>query len=529
MSTAKVYGIIYIAVYLLFLLILHAKIADGFPLTLDEHQYLVQAELFSRGEISIPGQGVPDKLLSEHSYSNDKILASKYPPGFSLLLTPFQMLEISYILNPILLCITLYLIYTQLLITMPASSAIFSLAAISANPYLWGYALSYFPMTLGMTIATFFVLFHKRLAHHVSWFYLLILFFYGLTRPFDAMLLGGSLLFWCILGGRTIKGFTYFCAPALGTMIVGILVFKITGRYSVYFSGEMPFAPALLLSQDYNLRYLIKWFLDSFSTVTVSVWMDSFLRYSGYLQCSLGVLFILVFSLKDKEGSDENLVSTARLTVITLFLFVLAYAMVPFKGWNIYGSRYYYILFALISYFSIIGMWYISHFFRRPKWDSTRFPSQKLIFGTGITVLSLVNLWCSFEKAEERKFHSSLARRMGESINMNCIEGSVAIIDFQLQEFRPLYVDDGLVRRYSFPDGSVPYDRFMNGKKILAFPRLIWIKLLPDIPQWILEKPQCSLTIQPTISELKEFDTITRRIFFVPLVLDLVPFYKLKS
>jgi hypothetical protein len=58
------------------------------PMIHDEAAYLLQAELFARGRWTSPAPPLPEFFAQMHVLT-EPVLASKYPPGFSLLLTPF--------------------------------------------------------------------------------------------------------------------------------------------------------------------------------------------------------------------------------------------------------------------------------------------------------------------------------------------------------------------------------------------------------------------------------------------------------
>jgi hypothetical protein len=70
------------------------------PMVQDEAAYLLQAALFARGRWVAPGPPLPEFFAQMHVLV-EPVLASKYPPGQSLLLTPFVAIGFA-ILGPML-------------------------------------------------------------------------------------------------------------------------------------------------------------------------------------------------------------------------------------------------------------------------------------------------------------------------------------------------------------------------------------------------------------------------------------------
>jgi Dolichyl-phosphate-mannose-protein mannosyltransferase len=77
---------------------------DLAPVIQDEAAYLLQAEIFARGRWTAAGRPLPEFFAQMHVFTTP-YLAAKYPPGFSLFLTPFVWLGFTA-LGPMILAAT---------------------------------------------------------------------------------------------------------------------------------------------------------------------------------------------------------------------------------------------------------------------------------------------------------------------------------------------------------------------------------------------------------------------------------------
>jgi hypothetical protein len=83
---------------------------EGFPKSGDEYSYLLQGEIFARGQLSVPAP--PNAQLFEVDHVViDRLVRSKYPPGWPALLSLGWLVHAPWIVAPLLAASTLALLY----------------------------------------------------------------------------------------------------------------------------------------------------------------------------------------------------------------------------------------------------------------------------------------------------------------------------------------------------------------------------------------------------------------------------------
>ena len=76
----------------------------------DGTSFFTQAKIFAEGSISVPSHKLPEFFQTGYCINNGKFF-SEYPPGWPAILSLGIVLKLSWIVNPILTCISLYIIY----------------------------------------------------------------------------------------------------------------------------------------------------------------------------------------------------------------------------------------------------------------------------------------------------------------------------------------------------------------------------------------------------------------------------------
>ncbi len=130
-------------------------VAHGHPFVADENSVLQQSRIFASGHLA---GAVPPELVdwmirrsyqgyATHVSHASGALASSYWPGFALLLAPFARLGVPWLCNPVLSCLTLWVLHrVTRLFTGSATAALWALVLALASPVIALNAAAYFSM-----------------------------------------------------------------------------------------------------------------------------------------------------------------------------------------------------------------------------------------------------------------------------------------------------------------------------------------------------------------------------------------------
>ena len=132
------------------------------PFSLDEYNYLYQAEIFSSGHISLHFNKDLLALFEKHTVFVNGNLFSKYPPGFSFILVPGVKLGVPGLINPLLSSAALVLIYLMADQLVGSLYALFAALLIISNSYFLGYAASYFSQPSSMFLLSLTLFLYLR-------------------------------------------------------------------------------------------------------------------------------------------------------------------------------------------------------------------------------------------------------------------------------------------------------------------------------------------------------------------------------
>lgn len=128
----------------------------NFPNSGDEYAYLVSAEIFSRGRLSVPSPE-PREFFNVTHVVNDGRFYGKYPPGWSALLAPGFAAGVPWLVNPLLglaaLLATFLLARRHFGIEVANTACLLLLG----NPFLILNAASWFPHTACLLASVLFV------------------------------------------------------------------------------------------------------------------------------------------------------------------------------------------------------------------------------------------------------------------------------------------------------------------------------------------------------------------------------------
>jgi hypothetical protein len=177
---------------------LFARIAlHGFPFSGDEYSYLLQAELFARGQLHAPAPLHPELLRVDHVII-DQWVRSKYPPGTSALLSLGLRCGVPWLVTPIEGVVTLFAMASAARRVLGPRNALLAVALLGAAPLFAFNAASFFSHTA--TLMCLAIAFSAVVAWSCdgrSWRMVVAGAAIGyalLTRPLDALLFAAALL-----------------------------------------------------------------------------------------------------------------------------------------------------------------------------------------------------------------------------------------------------------------------------------------------------------------------------------------------
>jgi hypothetical protein len=116
---------------------------QAYPNAGDEYAYLLSAEMFSQGRLSVPSPEHREFFDLFHVLNDGKFYG-KYPPGWPLILAIGVSFGVPWVVNPILGGLTIYTLYSICRNHFAAGTDTLVLLLASANPFLVFNSASYF-------------------------------------------------------------------------------------------------------------------------------------------------------------------------------------------------------------------------------------------------------------------------------------------------------------------------------------------------------------------------------------------------
>lgn len=316
-------------------------IFDDFPFSGDEWSYVLQAKILSDGRLHADSPRHPQFFDVWGMVNNGKFYAWA-PPGWPLLLAVGILLQVPWLVNPLMGALTLVVVYHLGKLVYNASVGLLAVFLMLLSPFFLLHAASYFAHASGLLFVTLFVFCYARglerkttsdlvwagLCGSMSW----------LIRPFDQTAvfcpLGAYLLFLALRGDVAVRQVVGFgMAHGVGVLLLFGYNFLQTGHpltmgYHVGYGQPLfdPYFPGRHFIAEYLLHLL--------------VWAFPFLPPLAFL-----------YSLWP-EGTWAKSLSAQRWDALLLLVFlanVVWYAFVPFHYWVGYGPRYYYASFFALA------------------------------------------------------------------------------------------------------------------------------------------------------------------------------------
>jgi 4-amino-4-deoxy-L-arabinose transferase-like glycosyltransferase len=132
-----------------------------FPNSADEYSYLISAQIFSEGKLSVPSPPHQEFFTFFHVINFGKFY-SKYPPGWPLILASGALLGIPWIVNPLLALATIVLLHRMLREHVSLRSANIAAILLLTSPFFIFNFASYFSHSSGLFLITAFMFFYLK-------------------------------------------------------------------------------------------------------------------------------------------------------------------------------------------------------------------------------------------------------------------------------------------------------------------------------------------------------------------------------
>jgi hypothetical protein len=220
------------------------------PQVQDEAAYLLQAEIFARGRWTELARPLPEFFTQMHVFTTP-VLASKYPPGTSLFLTPFVWIGFP-VLGPLFLAaVTGGLIFTLARRAGNGSLALLAWTLWSTAPWALRWQATFLSqnVTTALWLASLYFFLRQR-EEHDRWSLIGLaatIGFCAITRPVTAVALALPIGVVILRDTWQRRGWTRLVAPALvGTAIVAIL--PLQNRMT---TGDWRVSPLVKYSREY--------------------------------------------------------------------------------------------------------------------------------------------------------------------------------------------------------------------------------------------------------------------------------------
>ncbi len=331
----------------------------AYPYSMDEFNYLYQAQIFATGHTSIHVSPKLHDLFELYMLYDNGRLFTKYPPGMSLLLLPGVKLGVPALINPLISVISLVFIY--LLCAEFAGSFIGFLAAVlvASNVYFLGYAASFFAQPASMCLACIalycYVRFMRSGRDHFLLYAMLAIAFNFLVRPLDAFCL------WAVMGinifiryGMRGKSFLYGLLPAAGLLALIGYNHHLAGHWSIVPHSVTGLVTDYGVLPDFQLFYGNNW---TFFGTIVGLINGVFGTLSVIFPITICPYFLplivywlpfILLGLAGIRSSRPEFRTFCGISLAYMVLFVILYAFHPVVakwdqgGWPQYGARYWY-------------------------------------------------------------------------------------------------------------------------------------------------------------------------------------------
>jgi dolichyl-phosphate-mannose-protein mannosyltransferase len=325
----------------IFAILIGKLIFDDYPYSGDEWSYFLQAEIFSLGRLHTNSPAHPRFFDVWGMVNNGKFYAWA-PPGWPLLLVPGIILQVPWLVNPVMGALTLLSLYYLGRLVYNTSVALLAVFFMLFSPFFLLHSASYFAHSSSLLFITLFVFFYARSIERKTDRDFLWAGLCGslsfLIRPFDQLValcpLGAYLLLLALRGHAAMRQLAWF---AVGHSVGVILLFG----YNLLQTGHP-------LTMGYHVGSGQSLFDLSFpGRHFIAEYLLHLLVWAFPLMPPLALLYSVWPRKTWAESPSER--RWDSLLLLVLLSNVLCYTLVPFHYWAGYGPRYYYASFFALA------------------------------------------------------------------------------------------------------------------------------------------------------------------------------------
>jgi Dolichyl-phosphate-mannose-protein mannosyltransferase len=324
-----------------FALLIGRLIFADYPYSGDEWSYVLQAEIFSQGRLHANSPAHPRFFDVWGMVNNGKFYAWA-PPGWPLLLASGIILQVPWLVNPLIGALTLLSVYSLGRLVYNASVALLAVFFMLFSPFFLLHSASYFAHPSSLLLITLFVFFcargiERQTDHDFLWAGLCGSMSF-LIRPFDQVAafcpLGAYLLLLVKRGHLAVRQVAWFAiGHGVGVILLLGYNFLQTGHpltMGYHVGYGQPLLDLYLPGRHFIAEYLLH----------LLVWVFP-------LMPPLALLYsVWPGETWAKSPSEQR---WDALFLLVCLSNVLWYAFVPFHYWVGYGPRYYYASFFALA------------------------------------------------------------------------------------------------------------------------------------------------------------------------------------
>jgi hypothetical protein len=342
----------------------------------DEVSYVLQAQIFARGRWTAPSPPIPEFFEQPHVMVVPAV-ASKYPPGHALMLTPGALVGFPALMPLVLTGLTAALLFVLATRVYNPWVGVLSWMLWLTAPLVLRFQASFFSelTTTATILSSWWALLNWRDTRRRHWLLLVALFmgWCAITRPLTALAFAIPI---AVVVLRDVGRLNRWMDLALA-MLVGTAVVAILPLWSAKTTGSWRVTPIELYRRDYMaydkvgftvdtaaprrgetpvLKALNEYFLAPHMQQTVA--RLPLTAYERFVSVTAAFfqnwrLPLLVFALAGFLAMNAAL-RFAMFSALSTFLAHLSYAHYP--GWTIY----YFETAAAISTLTAVGLWHMA-------------------------------------------------------------------------------------------------------------------------------------------------------------------------
>jgi Dolichyl-phosphate-mannose-protein mannosyltransferase len=314
-----------------------------YPYSMDEYNFLYQAKMFSQGKLFLEVPESYKPFVEQYMVFRDNKLFSKYPPGFSLLLSIGVLLNHPGLINPLIAVTTLFVLFCLVKSFLGPKYGMLSVILMSTTPYFIAYSASYYTHPTALLLTTLIFFFVRKYEIARKDLYLPVIGFLAgysfLTRPLDsfcAVVPAYAYLTYIMYKDKNLRKITY-------SIFTFSIVFALFLVYNYILIGRITIAVYPVASGEFKV-------IDPHSTGIISniisisnSYIANGIKYlpkllSIYLlvPCALFVPLFAIFGVFNFRSKWKWVL------LLNYVMLILMYNFHPGFGWPSYGSRYYY-------------------------------------------------------------------------------------------------------------------------------------------------------------------------------------------